>query len=103
MVICPGGSGGRTERRTGVKVEVLGTGCAKCQKLEANAKKAVADLGIDAQVEKVSDLDSIMSYGVMMTPALAIDGEVKIMGKVPDAAEIGKMISAAADEKGSAC
>lgn len=86
-----------------MKVEVLGTGCAKCQKLEANAKKAVADLGIDAQVEKVSDLNAIMSYGVMMTPALAIDGEVKVVGKVPDATEIGKMIAAAAEEKGASC
>lgn len=81
-----------------MKVQVLGTGCAKCHKLEANAKKAVADLGIDAQVEKVTDLDAIMSYGVMMTPALAIDGEVKTVGRVPDPGEIAKMISAAAEE-----
>jgi len=86
-----------------VKVEVLGTGCAKCQKLEANAKQAVADLGIDAQVEKVSDLDAIMSFGVMMTPALAIDGEVKIMGKVPDPAEIAKLIKRAAEEREGSC
>lgn len=78
-----------------MKIEVLGTGCAKCRKLEANVKQAVTDLGSDAQVEKVSDLESIMSYGVMMTPALVIDGEVKVMGKVPDAAEIGRMIAAA--------
>jgi small redox-active disulfide protein 2 len=84
-----------------VKVEVLGTGCAKCEKLEANAKKAVADLGIDAQVEKVSDLEAIMSYGVMMTPALAIDGEVKVVGRVPNAAEIGKMIAAVAQQRGA--
>ena len=80
-----------------MKVEVLGTGCAKCEKLAANAKKAIADLGIDAQVEKVSDLDAIMSYGVMMTPALVIDGQVKTAGKVPEASEIGKMIIVATE------
>ena len=81
-----------------MKVEILGTGCAKCEKLAANAKKAVADSGVDVHVEKVTDLDAIMSYGVMMTPALAIDGEVKVMGKVPDAAQIGKMIAEAAGQ-----
>lgn len=81
-----------------MKVEVLGTGCAKCHKLEENVKKAIASLGIDAQVEKVTDLNAIMSYGVMMTPALAINGEVKIVGKVPDAGEIGKLIAAAAEQ-----
>jgi small redox-active disulfide protein 2 len=84
-----------------VKVEVLGTGCAKCEKLAANAKKAVADLGIDAQVEKVSDLDIIASYGVMMTPALVIDGQVKTAGRVPDASDIGRMIVAATEVGGS--
>ena len=77
-----------------MKVEVLGTGCAKCEKLAANAKQAIVDLGIDVQVEKVSDIGAIVSYGVMMTPALVIDGQVKTTGKVPDASEIGKMIVA---------
>jgi len=78
-----------------MKIEILGTGCSKCQKLEANAKKAVAELGLEVQVEKVSDLKDIMAYGVMSTPALVIDGEVKVAGKVPDVAEIGELISAA--------
>lgn len=86
-----------------MKVEVLGTGCAKCEKLAANAKQAIAALGIDIPVDKVTDLDAIMSYGVMMTPALAIDGEVKITGKVPDAGEIQKMIEAAAEGRSTAC
>ncbi len=78
-----------------MEIEILGTGCPKCQKSEANAKKAVAELGLEVQVEKVSDLKDIMAYGVMSTPALVIDGEVKVTGKVPDVAEIGELISAA--------
>lgn len=86
-----------------MKVEILGTGCAKCEKLEATAKKAIAELGIDILVEEVSDLDPILSYGLMMTPALTVDGEVKVVGKVPNPAEIARMIRAAAGEKGVAC
>jgi small redox-active disulfide protein 2 len=67
-------------------IKILGTGCAKCKQLEENAKKAVALAGIDANIEKVSNLEEIMSYGLMMTPALVIDGEIKSAGKllVPD-------------------
>jgi small redox-active disulfide protein 2 len=75
-----------------MKIAILGTGCAKCRKLETNVREAVAELGSDAQVEKVEDLAAITSYGVMMTPALAIDGEVKVMGKVPDVGEIKALI-----------
>jgi small redox-active disulfide protein 2 len=75
-----------------MKIQVLGTGCAKCHKLEANVREAVAELGSDAQVEKVEDLAAITSYGVMMTPALAVDGDVKIMGKVPGVEEIKRLI-----------
>jgi small redox-active disulfide protein 2 len=75
-----------------MKIQVLGTGCAKCHKLEANVRAAVAELGSDAQVEKIEDLAAITSYGVMMTPALAIDGDVKIMGKVPGVEEIKGLI-----------
>ncbi|MCU0664994.1 MAG: thioredoxin family protein, partial [Myxococcota bacterium] len=60
-----------------MKVKVLGTGCPKCKKLFAEAEKAVASCGISAEVEKVEKIDDIMSYGVMMTPALVVDGEVK--------------------------
>jgi len=65
-----------------VKLQILGTGCPKCKQLEQNAREAVAAMGIEAVVEKVTDLDEIMNMGVMMTPALAIDGDVKNVGKV---------------------
>jgi small redox-active disulfide protein 2 len=63
-------------------IQILGTGCPKCKALEANAFKAVEEGNIAATIEKVTDLDEIMNMGVMMTPALAIDGDVKSMGKV---------------------
>ena len=65
-----------------MKIQILGTGCPKCKQLEANAREAIAKAGLDAEVEKVSDIDEIMEMGVMMTPALAIDGEVKSVGKL---------------------
>jgi small redox-active disulfide protein 2 len=74
-------------------LQVLGPGCAKCTKLAENAKAAVAELGIDAQIEKVTDINEITDFGVMMTPALAIDGEVKVVGKVPSVEEIKKLLS----------
>jgi small redox-active disulfide protein 2 len=70
------------------RVQVLGTGCAKCAKLKEHADTAVRELGIDASVEKVEDIVEITTFGVMMTPALAIDGEVKVVGKVPSVDEI---------------
>lgn len=69
-------------------IKVLGTGCTNCRKLEENTKKAVAELGIDAIVEKVENLKDIMAYGVMKTPALVVDEKVKIMGRVPSSDEI---------------
>lgn len=71
-----------------MKIEVLGTGCSKCKALEENVKKAVADAGIFAQVEKVEDIEKIMAYGVMSTPALVINGEVKSTGKLLNSEEI---------------
>ena len=71
-----------------MKIEILGTGCAKCKALEVNTKKAVADAGIFAQVEKVEDLVEIMNYGVMSTPGLVINGEVKSTGKLLNPEEI---------------
>jgi small redox-active disulfide protein 2 len=65
-----------------MKIQILGTGCAKCQLLEKNAREAVAELGLAAEIEKVTNVDDIMEMGVMMTPALAIDGDVKVVGKV---------------------
>ncbi|RXJ80091.1 thioredoxin family protein [Arcobacter sp. F2176] len=71
-----------------MKIEILGTGCTKCKALEENAKKAVADAKIFAQVEKVEDIQKIMEYGVMSTPALVINGEVKSTGKLLNSEEI---------------
>jgi small redox-active disulfide protein 2 len=65
-----------------MKIQILGMGCSKCKLLEQHAREAVADLGLEAEVEKVMDLEAIAGMGVMMTPALAIDGEVKSVGKV---------------------
>lgn len=65
-----------------MKVQVLGSGCPKCKLLEQHAREAVGELGIDAMIEKVSDTDAILDMGVMVTPALAIDGVVKSAGKV---------------------
>lgn len=64
------------------KIQILGTGCPKCKQLTENAEKAAKELGIDYQIEKVTDINKIMDFGVMMTPALAIDGEVKSVGKI---------------------
>lgn len=65
-----------------MNIKVLGSGCAKCKLLEQHAREAVAELGIQAEIEKVTDTDAIVEMGVMMTPALAIDGEVKSVGRV---------------------
>jgi small redox-active disulfide protein 2 len=65
-----------------MKIQVLGSGCPKCKLLEQHTREAVAELGIDADISKVTDSDEIMEMGVMMTPALAIDGVVKSVGKV---------------------
>lgn len=64
------------------KIQILGTGCMKCNRLQENAEHAAKALGIDYEVEKVSDIDKIMSFGVMSTPALAIDGKVVSAGKL---------------------
>ncbi len=71
-----------------MKVEILGLGCPRCKKTVANAEQAVRELGIDAEIVKVEKIDEIMKYEVMMTPALAIDGEVKCAGKTPSVKEI---------------
>jgi small redox-active disulfide protein 2 len=75
-----------------MKIEVLGTGCAKCKTLYENVKKAVEMSGKEAEVVKVEDIPSIMKYGVMSTPALVVDGVVKFSGKVPGADEIMGML-----------
>lgn len=65
-----------------MKIQILGTGCPKCKKLAENAEAAVQALGLDAEIVKVTDINEIMKFGVMMTPALAVDGDVKSIGKV---------------------
>ena len=74
------------------KIQILGTGCPKCKKLAENAEAAAKELGIECEIEKVTDINEIMKFGVMMTPALAVDGDVKVAGKVPGADEIKKML-----------
>ncbi len=75
------------------KIQVLGTGCPKCKKLFEAAKLAVAAAAVDAEVVKVDDINEIMRFGVMMTPALVVDGEVKAIGRVPRPDELRSMIS----------
>ncbi len=74
------------------KIQILGGGCAKCDKLAELSKEAADSLGIDYNLEKVTDINKITATGVMMTPALVVDGEVKTSGKVPKIDEIKKMI-----------
>lgn len=76
-----------------MKIEILGTGCAKCTTLYNNAKEAIGKSGKFCQLEKVDDINKILSYGVMSTPALVINSEVKIAGKVASVEEIIKIIS----------
>ena len=78
-----------------MKIEILGTGCPKCKMTAANAEKAVKALGVDAEIVKVQNIQDIMNYGVMMTPALAIDGNVKISGKIPVPKQIEEWIKEA--------
>ncbi|BDX37114.1 redox-active disulfide protein 2 [Tenuifilaceae bacterium CYCD] len=75
-----------------MEIKVLGTGCPKCKALEKLAREAVADLGVDANIEKVEDIVKIMSYGIMHTPALVIDGKVVLSGRLPNISEIKSLI-----------
>jgi small redox-active disulfide protein 2 len=75
------------------KIQILGTGCPKCKKLAENADAAAKQLGIEYTLEKVTDIKEIMKMGVMMTPALAVDGQVKVVGKVASPEDIKKMLS----------
>ena len=74
------------------QIQILGTGCPKCKKLAENAEAAAKAAGVEYTIEKVTDINEIMKFGVMMTPALAIDGDVKTVGKVPTPADIEKML-----------
>jgi small redox-active disulfide protein 2 len=73
-------------------LQILGTGCPKCNKLAATAESAAKEAGVEYMLEKVTDIEQIMRFGVMMTPALVVDGKVKVAGRVPSVDEIKKMI-----------
>ena len=75
------------------KIQVLGTGCPKCRRLAELTEAAAKDLGIEYEIEKVTDINKIMEFGVMMTPALAVDGRVKVVGKVPNMNQIKSYLS----------
>ena len=74
------------------KIQILGPGGPKCKKMAENAEAAARELGIDFEMEKVTDIKAIMGFGVMMTPALVVDGKVKVSGKLPDVDEIKKIL-----------
>ena len=73
--------------------QVLGTGCPKCKKLAANAEEAAKELGLAVEIEKVTDIDKIIDFGVMSTPSLAIDGKIVVVGKVPSVEDIKKLLA----------
>ncbi|MGQ9550638.1 MAG: thioredoxin family protein [Roseiflexus sp.] len=75
------------------KLQILGTGCAKCQQLTQHTEKAAQALGINYVIEKVTEIDQIMSFGVMVTPALAVDGVVKVVGKVPSVEQLKQVLA----------
>lgn len=75
-----------------MKIQILGTGCAKCKTLTANAEKAVQELGIDAEIEKVTEIKEIMKFNVLMTPGLVIDGQVIAAGRVLSSDDIKKLL-----------
>lgn len=75
-----------------MKIQILGTGCPKCRKLSEEAENAALELGLEYEIVKVTDLNEIMSFGVMLTPAMAVDGVVKVSGKVPSKAELKDML-----------
>ena len=77
-----------------MKLQILGTGCSRCKTLKVRVEEAVKDLGISADIEKIEDIEEIVKFGVMGTPALALDGKVLFTGRVPTTREIGELISA---------
>jgi len=79
-----------------MKITVYGPGCANCQNLEKNTKKAVKEIGLDAEITQIQEIDQILEAGITQTPGLAIDGEIKSMGRIPSVEEIKKWIKAKA-------
>ena len=84
-----------------MKIKILGTGCAKCKLLYAEAQKAITSSGMAVELEKVEKIDDIMKYGVMMTPALVVDEQVKASGRIPPTSEIVSWIMTAASNENS--
>ncbi len=78
-----------------MEIKVLGTGCAKCKQLEKTVRAAVDEMGLDATVEKVTELTDIMEYGLMSTPGLVVDGEVRLAGRLPKLAEVKSILERA--------
>lgn len=79
-----------------MEIKVLGTGCCgKCEQLEKTVREAVAELGLDAEVEKVTELTDIMAYGIMSTPGLVVNGEVRLAGRLPKVAEVKSILERA--------
>lgn len=78
-----------------MKIEVLGTGCMKCKRQMKNVEKAVAESGIPADIQKIKDIEEIINRGVMLTPAVAVNGEIKVSGRVADVAELKKILDEA--------
>jgi len=78
------------------KIQILGTGCAKCQKLAQNTKQAADKLGLEYEMEKITQINDIMAFGIMTTPGLAVDGKVLVSCKVPSPAEIEKLFGGVA-------
>ena len=74
------------------KIQILGTGCPKCRKLAEETERAARELGLEYELEKVTDINAIMSFGVMMTPALAVDGKVKVSGRVPSVEDLKALL-----------
>ena len=78
-----------------MEIKILGTGCAKCKQLEKSVRQAVDEMGLDANVEKVTELTDIMAYGIMSTPGLVVDGEVRLAGRLPKLEELKSILSRA--------
>ncbi|MBN1293950.1 MAG: TM0996/MTH895 family glutaredoxin-like protein [Candidatus Latescibacteria bacterium] len=74
------------------KIQILGTGCPKCKRLTEHVETALNELGIECEIEKVTDINDILNFGVIMTPALVVDGEIKIVGKISSVGEIKELI-----------
>ena len=82
-----------------MRIEILGPGCARCQRLAENAKAAMQELGLEGEIVKVTDLNEIVSRGVMTTPALAVDGSVKTIGSITSVKEIRALLTRPQDSR----